>query len=212
MTGLCAYGPGGQTEANTEMGLDPKLCLRKRPSLLQRSDSPASCPRNVSQRTSQVVQWLGLCTSTAGSLGLILGWGRYRKSSSQKKEKMWARSSSCYSVTESCPTLQNHMDCSLKTWTYFHSWGQSSSSLGREGFSSLYQAFPLLLPTPLPAWEWLVKLGRGVEVYCPATGYVCPLKGETGCAYAYLDMENWQIGSLTHASEFSKSEPPKGWK
>ena len=23
MTGLCAYGLGGQTEANTEMGLDP---------------------------------------------------------------------------------------------------------------------------------------------------------------------------------------------
>ena len=40
---MCAYGPGGQTEANTEMGLDPKLCLRERPSLLQRSDSPASC-------------------------------------------------------------------------------------------------------------------------------------------------------------------------
>ena len=84
---MCVYGPGGQTEANTEMGLDPKLCLRERPSLLQRSDSTASCPRNVSQRTSQVVQWLGLCTSTAGSLGLILGWGRYRKSSSQKKKK-----------------------------------------------------------------------------------------------------------------------------
>ena len=40
------------------------------------------------------------------------------------------------------------------------------------------------------AWEWLGRLGRGVELYCPATGYMYPIKGETGCAYAYLNMEN----------------------
>ena len=38
---MCAYGLGGQTQANTEMELDPKLCLRDRPRLVQTSDSPA---------------------------------------------------------------------------------------------------------------------------------------------------------------------------
>ena len=128
------------------------------------------CSRNVSQGTSQVVQWLGLCTSTAGSLGSIPGWGRYCKSSGQKK-KMWARSSSCcYSVTKSCRTLENYVDCSLKTGTYFHSWGQSPSSLGREGLSSWYHSFPFASARPHPCMGVVGKARKGSGGVLPSHG------------------------------------------
>ena len=149
------------------------------------------CSRNVSQGTSQVVQWLGLCTSTAGSLGSIPGWGRYCKSSGQKKKKC--------ELDPQVVVIQSlsHVKRLKTTWTAASKLGLISTAEGKaphlweeKASPPGFIAFPLLLPTPLPAWEWLGRLGREVEVYCPAKRYVYPIKGETGCAYAYLNTEN----------------------
>ena len=91
----------------------------------------------------------------------------------------------------------SHVELLKTTWTAASKLGLISTAEGKaphlweeKGSPPGIIAFPLLLPAPVPAWEWLGRLGRGVEVYCPATGYVYPIKGETGCAYAYLNTEN----------------------
>lgn len=141
-----------------------------------------------------MVPWLGLCSSLQGAwVPSLVGEDTASHAGKKKKKKKKSELDPQVVVIQSL----SHVKLFKTTWTAASKLGlistaegKSPSSLGREGLSSWYHTFLSASACPLLAWEWLGRLGRGVELYCPATGYTYPIKGETGCAYAYLNMEN----------------------
>ena len=84
----------------------------------------------ISSRDSLAVQWLGLRTSTAGGTGSIPGWGTKIPLGTTRKIPLsipfvqyWGYPFSihcCCSVTKSCPTLCNPMNCSTPGFSVLH--------------------------------------------------------------------------------------------
>ena len=89
----------------------------------------------ISSRNSLAVQWLGLHASTAAGPRSIPGWGTKIPLGTTRKIPLsipfvqyWGYPfpiHCCWSVTKSCPTLCNPMNCSTPGFPVLHSFPQS---------------------------------------------------------------------------------------